>query len=193
MTSKGYGKILTISLIILVALILAGIGIIVYNYGIKPNREKNKAMEAITEFDRSFFDDQEQDENNEEVNNEENSEEENNEEKLPTINPTQNNQGTNANTKPKKSYYNGFVMIGYITIPKTNVKQPIIDSVTPEALNTAVALLYPTNAKLNEPGNVVIVGHNYRNGQFFSNNKKLSIGDKIYKNSLKIKRKNYTA
>ena len=71
-------------------------------------------------------------------------------------------------------------MIGYITIPKTNVKQPIIESVTPEALNTAVALLYPSNAKLNEPGNIVIIGHNYRNGQFFSNNKKLAIGDKIY-------------
>lgn len=33
---------------------------------------------------------------------------------------------------------------------------------------------------LNEPGNTVIIGHNYRNGIFFSNNKKLSEGDKIY-------------
>ena len=28
--------------------------------------------------------------------------------------------------------------------------------------------------------NCVIVGHNYRNGLFFSNNKKLQLGDKIY-------------
>ena len=29
-------------------------------------------------------------------------------------------------------------------------------------------------------GNTVIVGHNYRNNLFFSNNKKLANGDKIY-------------
>ncbi len=29
-------------------------------------------------------------------------------------------------------------------------------------------------------GNTVLVAHNYRNGTFFSNNKKLAIGDKIY-------------
>ena len=33
---------------------------------------------------------------------------------------------------------------------------------------------------LNEVGNTTIVGHNYRNGTFFSNNKKLVEGDKVY-------------
>ena len=33
---------------------------------------------------------------------------------------------------------------------------------------------------LNKPGNTVIIGHNYRNGLFFSNNKKLQNGDKVY-------------
>ena len=33
---------------------------------------------------------------------------------------------------------------------------------------------------MNSVGNVVLVGHNYRNGQFFSNNKKLANGDRIY-------------
>ena len=82
-------------------------------------------------------------------------------------------------TTIKKTYYKGFVMLGYITIPKTNVKEPILDTDTPETLNTAVATLYPSNPQLNEPGNVVIIGHNYKNGQFFSNNKKLAVGDKI--------------
>ena len=35
-------------------------------------------------------------------------------------------------------------------------------------------------AEPNEIGNFCIVGHNYRNGLFFSNNKKLEKGDKIY-------------
>ena len=33
---------------------------------------------------------------------------------------------------------------------------------------------------LNQIGNTVIAGHNYRNGGFFGNNKKLELGDKIY-------------
>ena len=33
---------------------------------------------------------------------------------------------------------------------------------------------------VNEVGNTVLQGHNYRNGMFFSNLKKLSNGDKIY-------------
>ena len=33
---------------------------------------------------------------------------------------------------------------------------------------------------INKVGNTVIQGHNYRNGLFFSNLKKLSKGDKIY-------------
>ena len=51
--------------------------------------------------------------------------------------------------------------------------------VSPGALETAVGVLYPTNPNLNQPGITVIIGHNYRNGKFFSNNKKLEIGDKI--------------
>ena len=50
--------------------------------------------------------------------------------------------------------------------------------------NLIEADLYHANndidaAKLNEVGNVVIAGHNYRNGMFFSNLKKVSTGDKI--------------
>ena len=32
----------------------------------------------------------------------------------------------------------------------------------------------------NEVGNTVYAAHNYRNGTFFSNNKNLDLGDKIY-------------
>ena len=50
--------------------------------------------------------------------------------------------------------------------------------VTKKSIETAVAFLYGSG--INQPGNSVIIGHNYRNGLFFSNNKKLNIGDKIY-------------
>ncbi len=159
MTANKYGNVLTAILIVLIISILVGVGFLVYNYVIKPRLEGNRAIEAIAEFDKNV------EENNAE------------EGEQTSINP-ENESSTSDYTK-SKTYYKEFVMLGYITIPKTNVKQPILDVVTPESLNTAVAVLYPSNPQLNQPGNVVIVGHNYRNGQFFSDNKKLSVGDKI--------------
>lgn len=161
MTANKYGNFLTVILVILIIAILVGVGFLVYNYVIKPRIEDNRTIEAIAEFEK----------NTEEEKNDENKE------FNTSIEPTQPSENTSG--VKKKTYYNGFVMIGYITIPKTNVKEPILDTVTPESLNTAVAVLYPSNAELNKPGNVVIIGHNYRNGKFFSNNKKLSTGDKI--------------
>lgn len=163
MTANKYGNFLTIILVIVVVSVLVGIGFLAYNYIIKPRNEDNRTIEAIAEFDKNTEEEQEEEKSEEEMNT--------------TINPTESTG--NVGTAKKKTYYNGFVMIGYITIPATNVKQPILDVVTPESLNTAVAALYPSNPQLNQPGNVVIVGHNYRNGQFFSNNKKLSTGDKV--------------
>ena len=175
MSANKYGTLLTIVLIVIIIAILGGIAFLVYNNFIKPENDKNRKIEAFAELDKNAEEIEDKEQEQEEVE-EENNEEENNN----TIigGPTQENTD---NTKPtkKKTYYNGFVMIGYITIPKTNVKEPILNVVTPESLNTAVAVLYPSNPQLNKPGNVVIIGHNYRNGQFFSNNKKLSLGDKI--------------
>ena len=76
--------------------------------------------------------------------------------------------------------YKGYDVIGTVEIPKTDVKSPIIkqEDVSTESLRVAICNLY---GELNKPGdNAVLVGHNYRNGTFFSNNKKLQKGDKIY-------------
>ena len=161
MTANKYGNILTVLLVILIISVLVGVGFLVYNYVIKPRMTEIRAIEAMEQFDKNI----------------EENEQEQPEETGNLIAPPE-GQGTNTTAK-KKTYYQGFVMLGYITIPKTSVKQPILDTVTPESLNTAVAVLYPSNPQLNQPGNIVIVGHNYRNGQFFSNNNKLSVGDKI--------------
>lgn len=94
-------------------------------------------------------------------------------------NVTVEQEQTTTSAPKKVKFYKEFVMIGYIEIPKTDIEYPILVDTTAEALETSVGVLYPTNPKLNEKGNVVIIGHNYRNGKFFSNNKKLSVGDKI--------------
>ena len=86
-----------------------------------------------------------------------------------------------AKTTGKKKQYKGFNAIGTIEIPKTGVSYPVLEyPPTVKKLETAITVVFPENAVLNTVGNVVLVGHNYRNGQFFSNNKKLTNGDKIY-------------
>ncbi len=85
---------------------------------------------------------------------------------------------SNSNSEHK---FKGYDYIGSIEIPKTNLKYLVLnDPPTPGKLDTSVVALWPQSAKLNSVGNVVIVGHNYRNGLFFSDNKKLANGDKIY-------------
>lgn len=168
MTVNKYGNVLTIILVVLIIAIIIGLGILTYKYIIEPNSDKNKKIEAFEEIDRA----------NEEANNIVENEENTDDTPL-DMEGTNNTTSSGGGTVKSKPRYKGFVMLGYITIPKTNVKEPILDTVTPEALNTAVAVLYPSNPQLNQPGNTVIIGHNYRNGKFFSNNKKLSVGDKV--------------
>lgn len=80
--------------------------------------------------------------------------------------------------EPEKVYMEEYEVMGKIEIPKTGVEYPVLERVTVRSIEIAVAIAYGPG--LNEVGNTVIYGHNYRNGLFFSNNKKLSNGDKIY-------------
>ncbi len=96
-------------------------------------------------------------------------------EPLNTI-PSDNTNNVPGGTTIVKPKYEGYTSVGTIEISKINLKQPILEGVSDKKLDTAVCLQY---GKLNEIGNAVIIGHNYRNGTFFSNLYKLSNGDKI--------------
>ena len=85
---------------------------------------------------------------------------------------------TTSSSVGKKPKYKGFGVVGTIEIPKIKLKYPVLEKVTKKSIETAVAFLY--GAGINQQGNSVIIGHNYRNGLFFSNIKKLNVGDKIY-------------
>jgi len=96
-------------------------------------------------------------------------------------------------TENSKWTYKGFNVIGVIEIPKTKVKYFVLeDPPTQKSLDISVVALYPKNAELNKIGNVVITGHNNRNGLFFSDNKKLVNGDKIYITDLNKNKVIYT-
>ena len=79
--------------------------------------------------------------------------------------------------EPEKQYLEGYEIVGTIKIPKTGIEYPVLSEVTKKSLETAVAVLYGPG--VNQPGNTVIVGHNYRNQRFFSNNHKLTNGDTV--------------
>lgn len=104
-----------------------------------------------------------------------------------------NTTGGNSSSGNNAKKYNGFLTAGTIEIPSTKLKAPILDEseYSPKALETSVVVLYGVG--LNKPGNTTIAGHNYRrSGVFFSDNKKISNGDKIYITDLSGKRVTYT-
>lgn len=87
--------------------------------------------------------------------------------------------------------YKGFATVGKIEIPQTGVDTPILNQVTVKGMENAPCLLYATG-ELNQNGNNLIVGHNYRNGTIFSDNKNLKLGDKIYVTTLDGQKIEYT-
>lgn len=160
---NGGKKFFTILFIIIILIVVGLIGYLAYDY--LSNYFMNKeAEQAVQEFEEYF------DVSN--VGNEEPVQDPEEPQEEPTTEQP-------ATTKKKSTAtYKGYNMIGAIHIPKTNIRYPIVDQVTTKSMNVAVAYLYGPG--LNEIGNTVIVGHNYRNNSFFSNNKKLVEGDRIY-------------
>ena len=169
MFESKYSKLLTVALIagiVIIVGILAFFGFqLCRNYYINKNAE-----EAVERFEGEIS------------NNNTNTEEEN----ITTnsIAPTlgienilvENNSNNSSDTNTKM--YKGFPMVGTIEIPAINLKYPVLEEASKSAIEVAVAVYYGPG--LNEVGNTTIVGHNYRNGTFFSNNKKLVEGDKVY-------------
>ena len=159
--NSKYSNVLTVILVIAIIAIIVIVGFIGYNIYKKYHIEKG-AAEAVAQFDNL-------------VNNN------------PTDNSANNNVGINGivedaemttNLKTGQTTYKGYNVVSTIQIPKINLKYPILEKVTKKSLETSVAFLYGPG--LNEVGNNVIIGHNYRNGTMFSNLKKLSNGDAIY-------------
>ena len=87
-------------------------------------------------------------------------------------------QGTGNGESSEKVTFKGYEVVGKIRIPATGLETIVLEKVTPSSIESSVAILYGPG--LNQIGNTVIVGHNYRNGTMFSNNKNLVSGDKIY-------------
>lgn len=174
MKDKKYSKFLTILLIIIIVGI---IGLVAY-LGFDYYRRYSNTQDG-SEFVEAFISGSTDDNSTDDTSN-------------TNIENIADNVSTNTSTSTTtKQYYKGFETIGTIEIPKTDVSYPILVKSSKKALETAVVIYYPSDPVMNTVGNIVIAGHNYRNGQFFSNNKLLSEGDEIYITDLERNRVKY--
>lgn len=171
MSEGKYGKILTIILGIVVIAVLILLGFLGYDVYRKKTIDKDTSK-ALDDFDTNL--------NLIGSNTVENVEIPNIDTK-PAENTTTNTTtgGNSSSNNTKKVQYKGYNVEGKIEIPAIKLEYPILEKTTPSSIEAAVAILYSANG-LNQPGNTVISGHNYRNGSFFGNNDKLKLGDKVY-------------
>lgn len=70
-----------------------------------------------------------------------------------------------------------YKVIGIITIPKINLKYPILDRTDNKGMKLSITKFW--GSELNEIGNVTLAGHNNRDGTMFGKTKKLEKGDII--------------
>lgn len=83
-----------------------------------------------------------------------------------------NSTNSNITTNNKKT-----TIIGTIKIPKINISYPIFSEYSDELLKISVCKFYGPD--INTEGNLCIIGHNYSNGDFFSNLYTLTLDDVI--------------
>lgn len=174
MFNSKYSNILTVLLVIAIIAIIILIGYFGYDIYRKYYTNKNAGNE-VDKFQGGFV-------NNIPNKNNSSNDANNERENIPIdpINQIPNEVGNNSTNNDSattvKQKYQGFTVAGTIEIAKINLKYPVLEKHSTKALDTAVCLLY---GQLNRIGNSVVIGHNYRNGTFFSNLHKLSNGDKI--------------
>ena len=68
-----------------------------------------------------------------------------------------------------------YSIVGVVNIPKIKVKYPIIAETNDDLLKVSICKFWGSNP--NEVGNFCIIGHNYKNSQFFSKVPKMVVGD----------------
>ena len=169
MFESKYSKLLTVVLVIVIVAIVLLLGFLAFDYIKKINTTK-QASDFVEDYQGNISTGEQN-----VIGNETENVTLDNTVETPISNTTSGTNGTSS-----KKTYGGFTVAGTMRIPAINLEYPIVEEVTGPALEKALVVSYPSGDNLNLPGNTVIIGHNYRNGTFFSNLKKLSNGAKIY-------------
>ena len=170
MIESKYGKVLTVILVIVVIGVLILLGFLGYDVYKKYTSDKTVA-EVMDDFEETISSNS---------NRESNATVDNTEISLGNLQINEiTTGGSSSSGTSNVVQYEGYNVVGTIEIPAIDLKYPILERTTPDSIELAVAILYTANG-LNQPGNTLIVGHNYRSGAFFGNNDKLQLNDKVY-------------
>ncbi|MBR3133579.1 MAG: sortase [Clostridia bacterium] len=158
MFKSKYGNLLTGLLIVVIVVIVGIIGYFGYKI-LTEDATKKKNEQVVEEFDQKYG-------------------------KKSNNNGTSDGNITDIDaveqtSSDDKIYMEGYEVVAKIRIPAISIEYPILNEVTKKSLDTAICLLYTVNG-INQPGNTVYIGHNYRNSLFFSKNDQLENGDKVY-------------
>lgn len=174
-----YGNLLSIMLVLAIVIVVAILGFFGYKV-YTGNKTNKKAEDVVSQFDKNT-----EDNNDTNSSNNNSSDTEGNNSSLQDILDNLGNDSGNSIYQQqgnKDTYYEGYKVIGTISIPSIDVEYPILEENTSATLKIAIVAVYPqypANA-VNKPGNLVLWGHNYKNGTFFSDIGKLTTGAKIY-------------
>lgn len=171
MFESKYSKLLTVLLIVGIIAII-GILSLVGFFIVRNGRLKEEAGSAVDRFQTEEKENEVKEDNSSE--NKVNA----NETVAPIIGIEDTNTNTVTSNTSNKKMFKGFPMAGTIEIPAINFESPVLEDASADAIEVAVGIY--DGPGLNEVGNTTIAGHNYRDGRFFSNNKKLVEGDKIH-------------
>ena len=162
MVDRKYNNILTG---VLVVVVLAIIGVLGF-YGYQTFKEYGQQKDAkavVDEFDSNL---------NKPNNNTQTPVETQDQNTTPST-----NQG-NKKVKISTTTFKGFTVAGKIEIPKIGVNYPVLARASASAMELSVCLAYGPG--LNDVGNNVIMGHNYRNRLFFSKLHQVANGDSVF-------------
>ena len=164
MFESKYSKVLTVILVIVIIAIVGLLGFLAFDF-IQNYLVTNDASAFVDDFKG-------------EVNTDENTTVADSNTTNDGTDPLNQIESENTSSGTTRRTYKGFGVLGTMEIPATDYSYPVLETVTRNSIETAVAT--QRGAGRNQEGNSVIIGHNYRNGLFFSNNKRLNVGDKIY-------------
>ena len=168
MFESKYSKILTIILVVVIVAIIILLGFLAYDYMNKFSSTK-QASDFVEDYQGNITTSEESNTDSSQENI-----------VLDSTNEVPITDSSTSGSSTGKKKYKGYTVVGTMKIPAINLEYPIFEEITTKALETGLIALYPNGDNINQVGNTVIIGHNYRNGMFFSNLKKLSNGAKIY-------------
>ena len=186
MFDSKYSKLLTILLIVGIAVIILAFGLAAF-FIFRSSKTNKDAAEAVsksnTVLDGSYI---ESDSRSASINGSSGSRSGSNNlsneqsEIAPVFDAnSQVNSQVSGNSSKQRKMYKGFPQVGTIEIPAISLSYPVLLG-GDKAMEVSIIVYDPNQTQLNITGNVTFAGHNYRDGRFFANNKKIVDGDKIY-------------